>query len=152
MCRLFFKIHEYIFTKNKSITSVITKIKIFINNNGCKLLQSDNGNEFDNREILIFCENEDIKYIKSAPYHPQTNWVEEIIHKTEQQFLEKRKNILKDNFVLELELDNLILFYNNKKHTATGYAPNELKDIDEPLLREEVQNKAVLDYNLQIFT
>ena len=94
----------------------------------------------------------DEEYIKSAPYYPKANWVEEIIHKTEQQFLEKRKNILKDNFVLELELDNLILFYNNKKHTETGYSLNELKDIDEPLLREEVQNKAVLDYYLQIFT
>jgi len=78
--------------KNKSMISVITKIKLFINNNGkCKLLQSDNGKEFDNREMYIFCKNEDIKYIKSAPYHPQTNWAVEIVLKTEQTYLEKRK-------------------------------------------------------------
>lgn len=87
--------------KNKSMTSVITKIKLFINNNGkCKLLQSDNGKEFDNREMPIFCENEDIKYIKSAPYHPQINGAVEIIHKTEQIYLEKRKKIMKINLIL----------------------------------------------------
>ena len=133
------------------MTSVITKIKIFINNNGkYKLLQSDNGKEFDNREMHIFCENEDIKYIKSAPYHPQTNGAEEIIHKTEQHFLEKRKNILKNNFVLELELDIFILFYNNKKHTSAGYTPNELKDIDDPLLIEDIQNNIVKSLQIKL--
>ena len=78
--------------KNKSKTSVITKIKIYINNNGKnKLLQSDKGKKFDNREMHIFCENENIKYIKSAPYHPKTNGVVEIIHKLSNNFSKKEK-------------------------------------------------------------
>ena len=61
---------------------VISKIKIFCNNNGnCRILQSDNGKEFDNAEMRLFCENNNIKYIKSSPYHPQTNGSVEIIHK-----------------------------------------------------------------------
>ena len=61
---------------------VISKIKIFCNNNGnCRILQSDKGKEFDNNEMHFFCENNNIKFIKSSPYHPQTNGSVEIIHK-----------------------------------------------------------------------
>lgn len=52
------------------MTLVISKIKLFITNNGlCKIIQTDNGKEFNNSEMIIFCENNNIKYVKSSPYH-----------------------------------------------------------------------------------
>ncbi len=57
---------------------------------------------------------------------------------------------MKDKFDLELELDNFILFYNNKVHSVTGYAPNELKDIDDPVLIEEVQNNIIKSLSSKI--
>ena len=70
--------------------NVVTKIKFFINNNGkFKIIHQDNGREFDNKEMRIFCENEDIHYIESSTYHPQTSGVVEIIHKIKKKYLEK---------------------------------------------------------------
>ena len=63
---------------------VLSKIKLFINNNGiCKIIQTDNGKEFDNTQMKLFCENNNIKFIKSSPYHPQSNGSVEIITKIE---------------------------------------------------------------------
>ena len=79
----------------------ISKIKIFINNNGmCKIIQTDNGSEFDNREMKIFCENSNIKFIKSSPYHPQTNGPIKIMHRLCCDYLYKNKKILKKNLIL----------------------------------------------------
>ncbi len=36
-------------------------------------LVSDNGPSFISQEFAIFVENNNIKHIKSAPYHPSTN-------------------------------------------------------------------------------
>ena len=69
---------------NKTMPLVLSKIKLFINNNGiCKIIQTDNGKEFDNTQMKLFCENNNIKFIKSSPYHPQSNGSVEIIHKIE---------------------------------------------------------------------
>ena len=86
--------------------------------------------------MRVFCENEGIKYIKSSPYHPQTNGAVEFINKAEQEYLQKRKNIMNDNFDIAIELDNIIngviLFnYNNKIHSIAGYSLNNIKDTDE---------------------
>lgn len=71
---------------------VLSKIKIFCNNNGnCSILQSHNSKEFDNAEMSLFRENNNIKYIKSSPYHPQTNGSVEIIHKLEKDYLYNKK-------------------------------------------------------------
>ena len=46
-----------------------------------KILQSDNGLEYDKNVIDQFCINNSIKHIKSRPRHPQTNGVVEVVHK-----------------------------------------------------------------------
>ena len=68
--------------ENKTMCFVISKIKLFIINNGkSKIIQIDNGNEFDNMEMRIYCENNKIKFINSSPYHPKTNGAVETILK-----------------------------------------------------------------------
>ena len=47
---------------------VISKMKLFINYNGRnKILQSDNGREFDNSQMKKFYENLGIQFVKSSP-------------------------------------------------------------------------------------
>ena len=52
----------------------------------CKIFQTDNGLEFNNNNLKLFLENENIKYIRSAPYHPQTNGCVEALHKQMKNF------------------------------------------------------------------
>ena len=116
--------------KNKTMALVISKIKLFIINNGlCKIIQSDIGKEFDNSEMIIFCENNIIKYVKSSPYHQETNSSVEIIHRYECEFLEKKLKSLKEDFDLEIALDEFVYFHNNKKPSITKYTPVELRHI-----------------------
>ena len=68
--------------KNKSTETILSKIKSFIGINGkCSLFQTDNGKEFKNEPLKIYFENNDIKFINSSPYHPQSNGCCEALHK-----------------------------------------------------------------------
>ena len=137
--------------KNKTMSLVISKIKLFIINNGkSKIIQTDNGKEFDNMEMRIYCENNNIKFIKSSPYHPQTNGAVEIIHKLEQEYLLKRKYQMKENFDLEIELINFIFYHNNKTHSITGYIPALIRDTDDPSIIDSVNNNIIKSLCMKI--
>ena len=111
---------------------VLSKIKLFIDNNGkCKIFQSDNGKEFYNAELKIFCENNDINFIKSSPYHPQTNGQVEAIHKQESEFLFKQKKLLKNNFDLEISLEEFIVYHNSKKNSITKFTLLDIRDVEK---------------------
>ena len=43
-----------------------------------KILQTDNGLEYNNYLIADFCSSHNIQHIKSRPHHPQTNGVVEL--------------------------------------------------------------------------
>ena len=48
--------------KNKSSELVLAKIKSYIRtNNKCEIFQTDNGKEFNNQNLKIYLENNDIK-------------------------------------------------------------------------------------------
>ena len=85
--------------KNKESQLVLSKIKSYIvMNGGSTYFQTDNGKEFKNLELKIFLENNNITYITSAPYHPQSNGCCEAIHKEIKKFLlddlAKKKKLL----------------------------------------------------------
>jgi hypothetical protein len=130
--------------KNKTMDLVISKIKLFIVNNGkCKIIQSDNGKEFDNIQMKIFCENSNIKFIKSSPYHPETNGTVEVIHRYENEYLLKRKTILRDDFDIGIALDEFIIHHNNKKHSITGFKPCRIRDTEDENLIKTVLNNII---------
>jgi hypothetical protein len=123
---------------------VISKIKLFIVNKGkCKIIQSDNGKEFDNIQMKIFCENSNIKFIKSSPYHPETNGAVEVIHRYENEYLLKRKTILRDDFDIEIAHDEFIIHHNNKKHSITGFKPCRIRDTEDENLIKTVLNNII---------
>ena len=62
--------HSYLL-KNKSAELVVSKIKVFFRDNGpCEIFQTDKGKEFNNIILKTFLENHNVKYLRSAPYHP----------------------------------------------------------------------------------
>ena len=85
--------------KNKEAELILAKIKSYIGyNDACKIFQSYNGKEFHNNMLKIYSENNNIIYIHSAPYHPESNGCCEAVHKEIKAYLldemEKKKIIL----------------------------------------------------------
>ena len=73
--------------KNKSADLVLAKIKSFIRSNGtCNIFQTDNGKEFNNKILKIYLENDNIKFLRSSPYHPQSNGCCEAVNKKIKNF------------------------------------------------------------------
>ena len=104
---------EYSFLlKNKESKSVVSKIKAFIEMNEKPILfHNDNGKEFDNLELKMPLENNNIKYIKSAQYHPQSNGCCEALHKEIKKCLLDDLEELKENFDIDVSIENAINFH-----------------------------------------
>lgn len=140
----FFKCLNSFLLKNKTMNLVISKIKIFINNNGpCKIIQTDHGLEFDNKEMIIFWENNKIQYITSSIKHPQTNGALDIIHRYECDYLLKRKKELKSKFNIEIAVDEFVIYHNNKKHTSTKYILNDIRHTEDNEIIKNVINNII---------
>ena len=107
--------------------------KYFALNKKPKLLQSDNGKEFDNLLIKEYLENNNVKHIRSRPHHPQTNGCLERYHRELHKYM---YNILKDSEIIndnkvEEALDSYIEYHNSTKKTSTQYSPNEIRDLTD---------------------
>ena len=128
--------------KNKSADLVLAKIKSFIRSNGtCDIFQTDNGKEFNNQILKIYLENNKIKFLRSTPYHPQSNGCCEAVHKEIKNFLILNKEKQKEKFDIEVSIEDAIDFHNNRKLKSTGYKPIEIKDTtDENIINEVIEN------------
>ena len=93
-----------------------------------KILQTDNGKEFDNQYIKHYCIEYDIKLINSSLYHPQTNGSVEFTHKEIQKYIFNEYLNKKEKFNIEDYLFNIIKIHNNKKHSTTKRIPKEIRD------------------------
>ena len=130
--------------KNKNADLVVSKIKSFIRYNGkCQIFQTDNGKEFNNILLKTYLENNNIKYLRSAPYHPQSNGCCEAVHKEIKNYLLSAKDKKKESFDLEISLEDAIDFHNNRKMKSTGFKPIELKDCTNEQLIDQV-NKNII--------
>ena len=128
--------------RNKTADLVLSKIKSFIRNNGqCQIFQTDNGKEFNNIVLKTYLENNNIKYLRSAPYHPQSNGCCEAVHKEIKNYLLNEKDIQKENFDIEISLEEAIDYHNNRKLKSTGFKPIELKDCtNEEIIKQVNKN------------
>ena len=124
-----------------------------INNNGiCKIIQTDNGKEFDNTQMKLFCENNNIKFIKSSPYLPQSNRSVKKIHKIGCEYLMKRKKILQKDFNIEICLDEYVIEHNNTKHSVTGFKPNDIRFTENQEIIKTVNNNILKSLSKRIKT
>ena len=136
--------------KNKEVKSVIIAIDDILSKlppgTLPKVIQSDNGSEFDKQFENHLSRKWKIKTIHSSAYSPQTQGAIERFNRTIKSkiFLHMTKfNTAKWNDVLDL----IIQGYNNTKHSTTNRSPNEVisdptnKDIKAEVL-ENIKLKA----------
>lgn len=117
---------------DKTMNSVVSKIKLFILNNGkCRIFQCDNGPEFHIHELQAFLENEEIKLIFLRPRHPQSNGSVEAFHKKVQNYLIKEFIKFKDKFDIKVSLAEFIIYYDNSFNNVTKRKPIEIRNITD---------------------
>ena len=130
--------------KNKTAELVLSKIKIFFRENGkCEIFQTDNGKEFNNVILKTYLENNNVKYLRSAPYHPQTNGCCEVVHKEIKSYLLRKKEEKEDNFDLEIEIEEAIEFHNFRTIKSTGFKPIEIRHVVDKNIIENVNNNII---------
>ena len=130
--------------KNKTAELVLSKIKIFFRENGkCEIFQTDNGKEFNNVILKTYLENNNVKYLRSAPYHPQTNGCCEVVHKEIKSYLLRKKEEKEDNFDLEIEIEEAIEFHNFRTIKSTGFKPIEIRHVVDKNIIEKVINNII---------
>ena len=101
--------------KNKTAVRVVSKIKSFIRYNGrpCLIFQTDNSKGFNNIILKIYLVNNNIKYLRSAPYYSKSNGCCDAVHKEIKKYLLLSKQVQKESFDLEISLEEAIDFHNN---------------------------------------
>lgn len=84
------------------------------------VIVSDNGPCFTSEEFKSFVDNNGIRHITGAPYHPSTNGLAENAVKTFKQALKKCDGTIEDR------LNRFLLDYRITPHSITGVPPCEL--------------------------
>ena len=128
--------------KNKEAKLVTVKIKAFLVMNGIpEVFQTDNGTEFRNMELKIFLENNNITYITSAPYHPQSNGCCEALHKEIKKYLLDELDKAGKNFDIDISVENAIEYHNTRVLKSTGHKPIDIRNTtDVNIINEVVLN------------
>ena len=81
---------------------------------------TDNGPQFVSKMFQRFTSSNNIKHIKSSPYHPATNGLAERFVQTLKQALRVSR---KDNRSLQHRLASFLMNYRNARHSTTETAP-----------------------------
>ena len=121
--------------------------KLFTTHGLPEQLVSDNGPQFVAEEFGSFMKNNDIKHIRSTPYHPATNGLAERFVQTFKQAL--RAAAIERN-PLSWKLANFLLAYRTTPHATTGETPAMILmgrnirtrlDALKPNIRKRVEDK-----------
>ena len=84
---------------------------------------SDNGPQFVAAEFQDFANENSIKHIRSAPYHPANNGQ---VERAVQTLKAKLKAMENESGSLLQKLSRFLLWYRSTPHTTTGETPSEL--------------------------
>ena len=84
--------------KNNNDDSVLFSLKQYFTYIGkSKILQSDNGTEYNNSIINNYLASNNVEHIFSSPRHPQTNGVVEVVYKEVKNYVLNNLNIIEDD-------------------------------------------------------
>lgn len=141
---LFSKWVDSVILPNKTAKAVINGLKKILKNAPMKpkLIQSDNGNEFSNKQMTKYLNEEGIKQIFSTPHTPQSQGQIERLQRTLKSYLQKLT--LQDKKITEEQINKFDDNYNNMEHSTTKMTPLQaLKPENrEKVLKNIEKNKA----------
>ena len=95
---------------------------VFSRNGLCEELVADNGPPFPSKDVQEFLQDNGIKSIFSAPYHPSSNGEAERFVRTLKHGLKKNKGKVSKLH----RLHEFLLVYRSTPHSTTGQPPSEL--------------------------
>ena len=132
--------------KNKDGETTLNSIKNFLIIFGPpKIIQTDNGTEFNNFVSKIYYENINVKHINIRLHYPESNGQIESQHKILQKSICIGLEEKGEDFNLIECINDTLYHYNYiKEHTTTKFIPNDIRDIKDPLIIEKVK-KNILD-------
>ena len=133
---------------NKEGVTVLRNIKnYFLAFGKSKIIQTDNGLEFNNSLSELSYENNDIKHINSSPRCPESNGQVESLHKTMQKEIYLSYREKGDEFNIFDCINDCLELYNYQiVHTTTGFIPFYLKDIKDESIIEAVKKNIIQCY------
>lgn len=120
---------KYVIMKAILDSTALTTAKIIVEEvclifNFPKIIISDNGPCFVSEVFKQMAKLLDIKYIRTTPYHPQSNGSIERYHRTLGQYL--RAYVQKNQSNWHKYLPFFVFSYNTTVHSTTGFAPHTL--------------------------
>jgi transposase InsO family protein len=104
---------------------------------------SDNGPPFSSKEFKLFLQNNGVKHILSAPYHPSYNGEAERFVRSFTRGMKHNTGRVSKNHTLQ----EFLLSYRTTPHTLTGKTPSEMvfgrrvrtrMDLVRPNLKEKI--------------
>jgi len=122
--------------ENKEAETVTARLEYIFNFfRAPKILQTDNGKEFDNPILNNMCKRKNVKLIHGSPYHPQSQGVVEklndliakSLHASHQAYKSKKE---KKNWNIELALKAWTASSNQNVHSVTKRIPNKAIHIE----------------------
>ena len=134
----------------RSITtkSVMKALQTICLRNGFpRIVMSDNGTQFCSNEFKKFCQQHNIKSIKSSPYRPQFNGLVERMHATLTSMIQK---LSKTRQGFWHEITRLALYFMRMTpSSATGFSPYMVVHGWEPASPLEVVKEGLLEESLE---
>ncbi|GMH68843.1 hypothetical protein TL16_g05020 [Triparma laevis f. inornata] len=120
-------------TVQKELESILKSLPIGAT---VKLIQSDNGSEFNNISKAF----PNSKSIKSSPYNPASNGMIERVHRFIKKYIHFANLTKKATFPHQLK--SVLKLYNERKNTITKFTPNELDKVDlDPEIKKQVKER-----------
>ena len=104
-----------------SVKTIEVLRKIFSTHGLPRKIVTDNGTAFTSHEFRTFMEQNGIRHVTSAPYHPSTNGLAERAVQTFKRAIER----MGDRPIQE-RLSKFLLMYRLTPHSTTGIAPAEM--------------------------
>ena len=151
VCDAHSKWPEIIEMKNTTANKTIEELrKLFASYGLPEQIVTDNGPQFIAEEFAAFTKGNEIKHIKSAPYHPSTNGAVERLVQTFKKSMKASQYDGRSHFQ---RLASFLLSYRSTPHSTTHETPGDLflrrklrtrLDLLRPDVNNTVQNKQAM--------
>lgn len=128
-----------------SSTTIECLRPIFATHGLPEVLVTDNGSQFTSAEFQTFMQNNGVRHLRSAPYHPATNGLAERAVQSFKRSMEKNTD-----GSIATRVSRFLFLYRRTPHTTTGVSPAELLlgriprshlDLIKPNVSDKVRNK-----------